>query len=122
MQVPDDGHTPTPSAIEVELRPIDEPSFVARVRLLGEHDLATSTKLREALDAHDGNLLVDLSACEFIDSTVIGVLLASASTRAGEGHRLEIVATKDTHVLRVLEITGVSDLVGIRRSDRRDEG
>ena len=80
--------------ISVDLRPADEPRFVAVVRLRGEHDLATGNELRAVLAWIDGNVLVDLAACEFIDSTVISVLISSDHERAKEGQRLELRVPK----------------------------
>jgi anti-anti-sigma factor len=112
-----DAHAPTPRAIEVELGPLAGSPFAARVRLRGEHDLATSRELIDALAPLYGDVLVDLSACEFIDSTIIAALLASARDREREGQRLELLVPAENGVIvRTLEIAGVSGLLTIRPS------
>jgi anti-anti-sigma factor len=105
---------PAPHAIEVEFGPFDGSGFSARVRLCGEHDLATSREVVDALAPLDGNVLVDLSACEFIDSTIIAALLNDAQGRAREGKRLELLVPPENRtVLRTLEVSGVIDLVPV---------
>ena len=57
---------------------------LAIVTLRGEHDISTRDELGLAFDeasAH-ANLLIDLTDCSFIDSTVINLLL-KAATAAG---------------------------------------
>ena len=80
------------------------------VTLRGEHDAASSEAITLALTLARSytNVLVDLAGCSFIDSSVIGVLLA-AETRAGEqGGRLALVVPiESTPVRRTLEIANV---------------
>jgi anti-anti-sigma factor len=111
----DQGREAAPRAIEVDLRPADAPTFAAAIRLCGDHDLATEAELRKALTPIDGDVLVDLSACDFIDSTVIGVLIAESRARTREGHRLELlVPAANRIVTRTLEVSGVARLVPVR--------
>ena len=95
-----------------------KPAFAARVRLLGEHDVASGDELREALEALDGNLLVDLQSCDYIDSTIIRVLVAGASTRTRDG------ITNDRppgpKIVRVLQLTDVPDVISARTIDDPD--
>jgi anti-anti-sigma factor len=106
------------AAIDVELRSDSSSSYAAVVSLRGEHDLASQDAIAGALDPIYGNVLVDLSECAFIDSTVIGVLLSRADHLRREGHRLELVAPpENATVFRVLEIVGVGGLLTIH--DRR---
>ena len=115
-----DDRYPARRAIEVESNPPDEPGFAARVRLVGEHDLATREAVRVALASVGGNVLVDLTACPFIDSTMIGVLLESASARTRDGQRLELVFPPGGRIWRTLDITGVPRLVPVRLTDSAD--
>jgi anti-anti-sigma factor len=102
------------SDIAVELRPAHAPGYMAIVTLSGEHDLATSKELGAALAPIDGNVLVDLSPCEFIDSSVIGVLLGKSSTLTREGHRLELVVpAANRAVTRVVEVVGLRTLMPV---------
>jgi anti-anti-sigma factor len=115
FRMQNDGPDLTPRPIEIDLKPDDAPTFAAAVRLCGEHDLATGPDIREALKPIHGDVLVDLSACEFIDSTVIGVLLADANARKAQGHRLELLVPADNrNIHRTLHVSGVAKLLAIR--------
>jgi anti-sigma B factor antagonist len=89
--------------------PADEP--VVHVR--GELDLYTTPRLRlaltEAFGAGARRVTVDLTACEFLDSTALGVLLAARR----EFGPVSIV-TRDRTILKVFEITGFDRLFSIR--------
>jgi anti-sigma B factor antagonist len=82
---------------------------VSVVALAGDHDLATASDLRRALADCSGSslVLIDLAACTFIDSTVIGVL-ASAAKRlaAGGGELMTINPTGVT--AKALDVTGAT--------------
>ena len=100
--------------IEVEVRPKRAPQFAAIVSLRGEHDLASSAALRDALGPLFGDVLVDLSACEFVDSTVIGALIAAAQDLEREGHRLALVVPpENANIMRTLEIVRIGELLQI---------
>jgi anti-anti-sigma factor len=100
--------------INVRLGREGTPGYVAVVSLNGEHDLATSEGVRVALAPLLGAVLVDLSRCDFVDSTVIGVLLERAEELTSDGYRLELVAPPEgSSAARALEITGVAELVRV---------
>jgi anti-sigma B factor antagonist len=105
---------PTAAVVDVELHPPSAPGFAAIVRLVGEHDLATSTSFRDALERINGNVLVDLSECSFIDSSVIGVLVGDHRARIKEGQRLELLAPREGTVARTLDVSGVPGLIPVR--------
>jgi anti-anti-sigma factor len=105
------------ASVEVGLRPPAWPSFAAIVTLRGEHDLATSQDVRRTLGPIYGNVLVDLSDCGFIDSTVIGALLTKYQELEREGHRLElIVSSENPTIARTLSIVGLDTLVVVHQS------
>jgi anti-sigma B factor antagonist len=86
------------------------------VTLGGDHDVASRDAIADAFSvAGTGrDLLVDLSECTFIDSSVIGVLLACAQRLRGAGHRLELVVPADNEaIVRVLEIVDIASLVTV---------
>jgi anti-anti-sigma factor len=87
------------------------------VRITGELDLATSPRLEEALAARapGARLVIDLSGCTFLDSSGVRVLVTTATARAEEGDRLELVVV-DPAIARVLAITGVDTVVDIHPS------
>jgi anti-anti-sigma factor len=67
--------------------------------------MATADQIGETLAGVDGNVLVDLSDCEFIDSSVISVLLERAGKVKRDGHRLELVVPPANETIaRVLNI------------------
>jgi anti-anti-sigma factor len=58
---------------------ITDEGGVSIVELRGEHDLATATEVREALEsalADRRPVVVELTLTDFIDSSILGVLLA----------------------------------------------
>lgn len=91
------------------------------VILRGEHDIATTPDLRAALGrvrTGSDRILIDLGACEFLDSSVLGVLIGElrhARERAGV---LIILLPRDhaSPVRRTLELTGLLDVFDVRES------
>ena len=84
----------------------------------GELDLATASKLEEALVELPSSadfVVVNLSACTFLDSAGLRVLLTAARRLAGEDRSLRVV-TADPRILRVLEITAIDTLIAVHPS------
>ena len=107
-------HDQTQPDIEVEVRAARAPQYAALVSLRGEHDLATSSALRDALQSLFGDVLVDLSECTFVDSTVIGSLIATAQELQREGHQLSIVVPpENANIARTLEIVRIGELIRV---------
>jgi anti-anti-sigma factor len=105
------ARTPT---IEVGYAPDSVPGYEALVSLGGEHDLASSDELRATLEPIFGNVLVDLTRCEFMDSTVIGVLLAKQKDMQREGLRLDLVVPRENAaVARVIDVVGMRGLLTV---------
>ena len=86
--------------------------------LRGEHDLSTAPDLRahveEALRA-DGDLLVDLSEAGFIDSSILGVLVAGyhGLTGSERPRRFAVVAVPGSSVTRLFDLVSVSDVIPV---------
>jgi anti-anti-sigma factor len=100
--------------IEIRLSQPSEPGYAAVAKLCGEHDISTSADVQKALSPIFGNVLVDLTDCEFIDSTVIAALIVDFQLRRREGHRLELlVPPQNRTIARTLEISGVADLMTV---------
>jgi anti-sigma B factor antagonist len=92
---------------------------LAVVTLVGEHDISLQRRLREALATASirPNLLVDLSACTFMDSTVIGMLLLARNRLAARGGRLELfIPPEATAARRVAELTMLDSLLSIHQA------
>ncbi len=103
-----------PNGIEVQLHPAATPAFAALVALCGEHDLATSDELRDAIASLHGNVLVDLEHCEFLDSSALTVLVGAWRERTSAGERLELVVPPaNTQILRTLEVSGLADVLTV---------
>lgn len=87
----------------------------------GELDLATAPQLREVLEdgiADDAPVLINLSDCEFIDSTGIAVIVRAWQQRQGadglpqEASSLALCAP-DKQVSRLLDVTGVGTSISV---------
>jgi anti-sigma B factor antagonist len=90
--------------------------LVGVVEASGEVDIATVPALREAISEHivvgRTNLLVDLRAVTFLDSTGLGVLVGASKAAQGAGGSLRLVCDSP-RVLRLLRITGLSKALAV---------
>jgi anti-sigma B factor antagonist len=86
------------------------------VTVVGELDLATSPLLVAELDQvpalGNGLVAVDLSGCEFIDSSGLNALVNAHSELEGKGGRL-VVVCDDPNILKVFEIAGLDQVLEI---------
>jgi anti-sigma B factor antagonist len=106
---------------EFEVRADEASDKVTVLKVIGELDLSTNELLREPLvgAAEAGrSVVVDLSECEFVDSSGIRALLIGheAATGNGEGGRQVVLAQPQPQVMRVLDMTGVGEAVPIHES------
>ena len=79
------------------------------VALEGEHDLGTVPTVQTAIDeASDGALVIDLGPATFVDSSILGAILAAQRecTDAGRGFAVACDGSAEP-VRRVLELTGL---------------
>jgi anti-sigma B factor antagonist len=84
----------------------------------GEHDISTAPALREQLDelrAGGGPVVVDLSEAEFIDSAVLGVLIAAYDQSAAAGIEVAFVVSPESGhtVRRIVDLLGVRSILPI---------
>jgi anti-sigma B factor antagonist len=101
---------------------LDDGVRVVAVR--GELDLSSAPDLEPALEeavaAGDASVLIDLSECEFIDSTGIALIVRAWQRidRAadGEGEGRLVICCDNQQVRRVLEITGLEHSISIHAS------
>jgi anti-sigma B factor antagonist len=95
-------------------------SGVVIVSLRGEHDLTTAPALRERMEEAVGRrtgVLVDLTSAEFIDSSIIGVVLEGQRRALEEG--IGFAAALEgggPAVRRVLEVTGLDTNLPVHSS------
>lgn len=108
QMAPQESYRATPPALEVELHSVVE---IAVATLRGEHDLSGKQALADALEvaSAQGNVLVDLAECTFIDSTIIGVLVGAAIKLEQAGGRFELIIPPQAgSVHRVAQIAALS--------------
>ena len=88
------------------------------VRVAGELDMYTAPSFEQALTPvlADGTqrVVVDLSKCEFLDCSALGILVAARASLDGKTE-LVLVAT-DPNILRVFQITGFDRVFTIKRA------
>jgi anti-sigma B factor antagonist len=101
-----------------------ERSGVRIISVSGELDLATApgfeSPLNAALASGDSTLIIDLSACEFVDSTGIALIVSAwrQLDRNGDGNgrgRLLLCGIRG-QVHRVFEISGLESAIPMRGS------
>jgi anti-anti-sigma factor len=80
--------------------------------LHGEHDLSNASSLRQdLLEVSDRSLVVlDFTACAFLDSTVLGVL-AGAGRRLREGGGRLVGVGAQGMVRNALQVTAMTELL-----------
>ena len=96
----------------------------ALVVLAGEHDLYSADEVQQTLDqslAVCDHLIVDLSAAEFIDSTIVHVLLQTKKNAIELDRKCKFGVVLGTApvVERILEVTGVVPLLNVVPSVER---
>jgi anti-anti-sigma regulatory factor len=85
------------------------------VFLYGEHDYAAKETVERALEALGGHIIVDLSWCTFIDSSIIALILVKHATLARNGDYLEvIVPPTQQHLTGTFDRLGMRDLLHVR--------
>ena len=98
-------------SIEVVRSPEGALAYVAIVRLRGEHDLGSSADVAVTLASIEGDVQIDLTACDFIDASVIRVLVARSEELMGLGLRLDLRVPANTNVARTLELVDVDGIL-----------
>ena len=102
--------------LSLETRDVDGRTIVA---VGGEIDVYTAPKLRDRITelVADGvyDLVIDMEAVEFLDSTGLGVLVGGLKrVRAHEGS-LRLVCTQE-RILKIFRITGLTKVFPIHAS------
>jgi anti-anti-sigma factor len=117
--IPRRGYRVRMSAREISLVRQDGDGSCVIV-LTGEHDLASVEELRAALDqaASARSIVVDLSQTAFIDSAVLGALIASHRRAGEDGNRWALVVGQGSGaaVRRILELTGLDAVMAVHAS------
>jgi anti-anti-sigma factor len=92
----------------------------AVLTLVGEHEGYAARKLEQELTGllDEGyRVEVDLTRAQFIDSEVAAVLVAARKRAGSEDGNLAVVVGDDTGwaVLRLLDLTGLTSMLGVVR-------
>jgi anti-anti-sigma factor len=90
------------------------------ISLKGDHDLSTKPQLVAALSRLRRKprtaIVIDLRQCTFVDSTIVGAILARPQDSSQEP-TVSVVLPEDTsYVYRALSVLGLTELVPARLS------
>lgn len=95
---------------------IEEHAGAVHVRLAGELDISTATRLEDSLQRAEAEgpalLVIDLSGLDFMDSTGLRLLI-SADGRAREAGRRLVLVQGNEMVRRVLRLTRLDERLEI---------
>jgi anti-sigma B factor antagonist len=90
------------------------------VRIAGELDIShedeVRSELRTAIKEADRGVVVDLTECEFIDSSGVRALLLGYEKQReenGEGNLLAVAADSE-QILRILSVMGVDKVIPVQ--------
>jgi anti-anti-sigma factor len=90
------------------------------VTAVGEFDFESSERLRSALmgvaQDFDGDVILDLSRTEFLDSIAIGVLLQSWQ-RLRSVNRELVIRSPHERIQRVLQVASIAEVVRVEHGD-----
>jgi anti-anti-sigma factor len=109
------GELPTRGRIAVE----HHAPGLAIVVMRGEHDISTRPAVAAALAraSRHSDVIVDLSECSLIDSTVIGLLITSAKALQARGEQLVLaVPPEPTLAARVVAMTRLAEVFPVYAS------
>lgn len=111
-----------PAPFQVEVGELEH--GVRTISVQGELDLSTAPDLEgpleKTLENGEGSVLIDLSRCEFIDSTGIALLVRAWQRLDSDGSGRDLVlCSQNDQVRRVLEITGLELSIPVHQT--RDE-
>ncbi|MGE5746585.1 MAG: STAS domain-containing protein [Solirubrobacterales bacterium] len=111
--------TPSADIPQFEISSGPGPEDVYLVRVSGEVDMSHEEELRgelrTAVAADAKGVVVDLTECEFIDSSGVRALLLSREAQHSDqdSERLAVAAASD-QILRILSVMGIDRVIPIR--------
>jgi anti-sigma B factor antagonist len=103
---------PAPFAVIVTPLSDDE----VRVSVEGELDLVSASELEEKLKREllaSNDVLLDLSAMDFIDSTGLHAIVESVRTAKAVGRKMKLSSDLPSHARRLMEIVGLLPFIPI---------
>ena len=110
--------TPSADIPQFEISSGPGPEDVYVVRVSGEVDMSHEeelrTELHAAVETDTRGIVVDLTECEFIDSSAIRALLLSREEKSPrEGGESLAVAASSDQILRILSVMGLDQVLPI---------
>ena len=87
----------------------------------GEMDLFGAPELKSIVEP-ERDVILDLSRVTFLDSTGVGLLLASTKRARARGHRFALRTNASEPVMQILDITGVRERLDWVSAGGDDEG
>jgi len=79
------------------------------------HEQELQDELRSAVEAESKGIVVDLTGCEFIDSSAIRALLLSREEKTPDrGSESLAVAASSDQILRILSVMGLDQVLPIK--------
>jgi anti-sigma B factor antagonist len=111
--------TPSADIPQFEINSGPGPEDVHVVRVAGEVDMSHEEELRgelrTAVAAEAKGIVVDLTECEFIDSSGVRALLLSREAQdSDDGAEHLAVAASSEQILRILSVMGIDRVIPIR--------
>lgn len=103
-----------PAPFAVVVSPIAD--HQVRVSVEGELDLVGAPELEETLKREllaSNDVLLDLSAMDFIDSTGLHAIVDSVRTAKAAGRKIKLSADLPQHARRLMEIVGLLPFIPI---------
>jgi anti-anti-sigma regulatory factor len=83
------------------------------IQLVGEHDYGSRGTLVAALEPVNGHVVVDLTTCTRIDTSLIGALIGKALALGKQGYRLELVVPRTAPFARTIDRLRVDMLLPV---------
>lgn len=103
----------------MDITVVHHPFGVAEVEVAGRLNMVTAARLREAIrnavDEHHANVVVDLSRVIFLDSSGLGALIASLKEVRQLGGDLKLIKPGEQAQL-VLELTNMGSVLASHAS------
>ena len=111
--------SPSADLPQFEINSGPGPEDVYVVHVAGEVDMSHEAQLRaelhRAVEADSRGIVVDLTECEFIDSSGIRALLLSRQeSQPDDGTETLAVAASSDQILRILGVMGIDQVIPIR--------
>jgi anti-sigma B factor antagonist len=111
--------TPSADIPQFEISSGPGPADAYVVRVAGEVDMSHEeelrTELHRAVEAEAKGIVVDLTDCQFIDSSAIRALLLSREEKRPQaGEESLAVAASSEQILRILGVMGLDQVLPIK--------